>query len=346
MARRATAQDVADLAGVSRSSVSLVLNGRGAGNLSEEKQKAIRAAAEQLDYTPNAVALSLRSRRTRTLGVLTWPGAVGFSQTMLHRALRKAGEHSYLLLVMDTDDDAEVERRQLDTLRDRQVDGFLVVSPALEHYRPPEVLTSTPTVLLNCLDPEGAVSSVTPDEVQAGRRAAEVLLRRGHRDIGLLVGDPVSLQTQLRVAGVQQAVTAAGGVPPGPCVAGRNIDDGARAARAVLTGPEPPTALICTHERLAVGAALVAAELGLRVPDRLSLVSLEDGERLTSKLGTPMTTVHRPDGAMAEQAVSLLLDQLAGGTPEVRRLLFGCPLRERASVGCPARAPSTPCRPR
>ena len=104
MARRATARDVADLAGVSRSAVSLVLNGRGAGNISQEKQKAIRAAAEQLDYTPNAVALSLRSRRTRTLGVLTWPGPVGFSQAMLHRALRKAGEHSYLLLVMDTDE--------------------------------------------------------------------------------------------------------------------------------------------------------------------------------------------------------------------------------------------------
>ena len=346
MARRATAQDVADLAGVSRSSVSLVLNGRGAGNLSEEKQKAIRAAAEQLAYTPNAVALSLRSRRTRTLGVLTWPGAVGFSQTMLHRALRRAGEQSYLLLVMDTDDDAEVERRQLDTLRDRQVDGFLVVSPALAHYRPPEALTTTPTVLLNCLDPDGAVSSVTPDEVQAGHRAAEVLLGRGHERIELLVGDRTSLQTRLRVAGVQQAVTAAGGVLPEPRVAGRNIDDGVRAARAVLTGPEPPTAMICTHERLAVGAALVAAEVGLGVPDQLSLVSLDDGERLTSRLDPPMTTVHRPDGAMAEQAVSLLLEQLTGAGADVRRLVFSCPLRERASVGCPGRGPGAPFRPR
>ncbi|SDT36862.1 transcriptional regulator, LacI family [Friedmanniella luteola] len=346
MARKATAQDVADLAGVSRSSVSLVLNGRGAGNLSPEKQRAVRAAAQQLDYTPNAVALSLRSRRTRTLGVLTWPGAVGFSQTMLHRALRKAGEHSYLLLVMDTDGDADVERRQLDTLRDRQVDGFLVVSPAMAHYRPAEVLTSTPTVLLNCLDPDRRVSGVSPDEVQAGRRAAEVLLRQGHRRIGLLVGDPDALQTQLRVSGVQQAVTAAGGVPPQPCVAGRNIDEGARGARAMLSGPDRPTAVVCTHERLAVGAALVAAELGLGVPAELSLVSLEDGERLTSRLDPPMTTVHRPDGAMAEQAVSLLLEQLGTGTEEVRQLLFGCPVRERGSVAAPGQRRGPAGRPR
>jgi LacI family transcriptional regulator len=332
MGRKATAQDVADLAGVSRSAVSLVLNGRAAGNISPTKQAAILAAAAQLAYTPNAVALSLRSRRTRTLGVLTWPGRVGLPQAMLHAALRKAGEHSYLLLVMDTDADAEVESRQLDTLRDRQVDGFLVVSPELAHYRPVEVLTTAPTVLVNCLDPESAVSSVAPDEVEAGRRATEVLLSGGHVRIGLVVGDPHSLQTQLRVRGVRDAATEAGRPPPAPTAAGRTIEDGYRAARSLLLGPDRPTALICTHERLAIGAALVAAELGVRIPADLSLVSLEDGERLTSTLVPPLTTVHRPDGPMGEQAVNLLLDQLAGDGPEVRELLFASPLRERGSV--------------
>ena len=332
MARKATAQDVADLAGVSRSAVSLVLNGRAAGNISPTKQAAILAAAAQLAYTPNAVALSLRSRRTRTLGVLTWPGRVGLPQAMLHAALRKAGEHSYLLLVMDTNADAEVEGRQLDTLRDRQVDGFLVVSPELAHYRPAEVLTTAPTVLVNCLDPDGAVSSVAPDEVEAGRRATEVLLTGGHARIGLVVGDPDSLQTELRVRGVQQAATETGRPAPAPTAAGRTIEDGCRAARSMLLGPDRPTALICTHERLAIGAALVAAELGVRIPADLSLVSLEDGERLASTLVPPLTTVHRPDGPMGEQAVNLLLGQLGGDGPEVRELLFASPLRERASV--------------
>jgi LacI family transcriptional regulator len=73
VARKATAQDVADLAGVSRSAVSLVLNGRAKGHIARHKQQAIIEAARRLNYTPNAVALSLRSRRTRTIGVLTWP---------------------------------------------------------------------------------------------------------------------------------------------------------------------------------------------------------------------------------------------------------------------------------
>ena len=332
MARKATAQDVADLAGVSRSTVSLVLNGRAAGNISPTKQAAVLAAAAQLAYTPNAVALSLRSRRTRTLGVLTWPGRVGLPQAMLHAALRKAGEHSYLLLVMDTNGDADVESRQLDTLRDRQVDGFLVVSPELAHYRPTEVLATAPTVLVNCLDPDGAVSSVAPDEVQAGRRATEVLLRGGHARIGLVVGDPDSLQTRLRVAGVQQTAAEAGQPAPVPAAAGRTIEDGFRATRTLLLGPDRPTALICTHERLAIGAVLVAAELGVSIPADLSLVSLEDGEGLTSTLVPPLTTVHRPDEPMGEQAVNLLLGRLGGDAPEVRELLFASPLRERASV--------------
>ncbi|MFL6027288.1 MAG: LacI family DNA-binding transcriptional regulator [Friedmanniella sp.] len=337
MARRATAQDVADLAGVSRSAVSLVLNGRAAGNIGPEKQKAVLAAAKQLRYTPNAVALSLRSQRTRTLGVLTWPGRAGLPQVMLHRALHRASEHGYLLLVMDTDNDRDVEHHQLETLRDRQVDGFLVVAPELVHYRPVEALLSTPTVLLNCLDPDGMVSSAVPDELEAGRRAVEVLLQQRHQRIGLLISDTSTLQTRLRVAGVQQALRQGGVAVVEPVSVDRAIDAGFHGARRLLLEGVRPTALICAHERLAVGATLAAASLGLPVPGALSVVSLEDGEKLASSVVPALTTVHRRDRVMTEQAVSLLVDQLredsAGG---VKRLLFSCPLRDRGSVAAAA----------
>src|SRR4051794_39384966 len=117
MARRATAQDVADLAGVSRSSVSLALNGRAAGNIRPEKEKAVLAEAKQVGYTPNAVALSLRSQRPRPLGVLPWPGRGGLPQVRLHRDLHRASEHGYLLLVMDPGNARNVEQHQLETLR-------------------------------------------------------------------------------------------------------------------------------------------------------------------------------------------------------------------------------------
>jgi DNA-binding LacI/PurR family transcriptional regulator len=82
--------------------VSLVLNGRGQGNIARDKQQAIIEAARQLNYTPNAVALSLRNRRSRTIGVLTWPGSGGFAERMLHAALQAATSAGYLLIFMDT----------------------------------------------------------------------------------------------------------------------------------------------------------------------------------------------------------------------------------------------------
>lgn len=339
MARKATAQDVADLAGVSRSAVSLVLNGRAAGNISVENQRAVMAAAEQLHYTPNAVAISLRSRRTHTIGVLSWRGRASFAQVLLHRALQKAHEYRYLLLMMDTAGDRELELKQLAILRDRQVDGFLIIAPDLVEYEPVEQLVSTPTVLINCVDPLGVVSSVAPDERDAGRRAAAVLLERGHRRIGVLGGDPEAFQSQLRLQGVQRRLEAAG-LPLRATVSSTgSIDEGYRAALALLDTPQRPTALICLQERLAVGAALAATELGLPVPERLSLVSLEDGEQLAETMVPPFTTVHRPDQGMAEEGVSLLVEQLSSSDrPEVRQLLFSCPVRPRFSVAAPAQA--------
>jgi LacI family transcriptional regulator len=336
MAHKVTAQDVANLAGVSRSAVSLVLNGRAAGNISLAKQHAVLVAAEQLDYRPNVVAVSLRSRRTRTIGLLSWSGQFSFAQILLRQALQKAHDFHYLLLAVDTDGDTQLERRQLETLRDRQVDGFLVVAPHLMEYEPADVLLTSPTVLLNCVDAHGALTSVAPDEAEAGRRAAEVLLERGHRRLAVLLGGERSLQTRLRVLGIEQAVQAAGLPVPVPVTAGMGIDSGYRAATAVLQQPERPTALICTHERLAVGAALAAAELGLPVPAALSLVGLEDGERLAATLVPPLTTVHRPDAAMAEEAVTLLVQGLDGSRrPEVKHLRFSCQVHARDSVAPP-----------
>ena len=123
-----------DLAGVSRSAVSLVLNGRGEGNIAHDKQQAIIDAARQLNYTPNAVALSLRNRRSRTIGVLTWPGAGGFAESMLHATLQAATRAGYLLIFMDTANDRDHQNRALATLHDHQVDALLVIAPDLVAY--------------------------------------------------------------------------------------------------------------------------------------------------------------------------------------------------------------------
>ena len=115
MVRKATAQDVADLVGVSRSAVSLVLNGRAQGHIARDKQQAIIDAARRLNYTPNAVALSLRNRRTRSIGVLTWPGTAGLAERMLHATLQAGTRAGYLLIFMDTGNDRDHQSEALAT---------------------------------------------------------------------------------------------------------------------------------------------------------------------------------------------------------------------------------------
>lgn len=333
MARRATAQDVADLAGVSRSSVSLVLNGHGAGNISARKQTAIIEAARQLAYRPNALALSLRSRRTWTLGVLTWPGRSGFPEALLHAAGETATAAGYLSILMDTHNQPEHESRAVTTLLDRQVDAFVVVAPELVEYHPPEAMVGVPMVLINCVDPERRVTSVAPDEFGAAQCAAQILLDRGHRRLALLTDDVPTAQIRDRVAGIRLALDTAGLVPEMLIADQPDIQQGASLTRQVLSQPDPPTGLISTRERLGLGAVLAATAVRVSVPDDLSIVSLEDGERLAAHLVPPLATVQRPDRAMAEQAVALLLSQLTSGERgEVRQLSFVCPPDLRAST--------------
>jgi LacI family transcriptional regulator len=336
MGRRATAQDVADLAGVSRSAVSLVLNGRAKGLISAVKQQAVRDAALRLEYTPNAVAQSLRTSRTRILGVLTWQGVGGLPLHLMASALQTALNSGYKLIKMYAEPTALDQRRALATLGDQQVDGILVVAPELCEYPAIEALSTSPVVLLNGQDPDQRLTCVAPDEEGAGRGAIEVLLEHGHRDIALLSGPLTHFQTGLRASGAAQALAAAGIAPQQLQAAGLRIDAGMAAATALLTADRPPTALVCTNERLAVGVMLAAARLGLTVPDDVSLVSLDDREQLSAQLTPEVTRMERPDDLMAAHAADLLVEWLdSGSAPDAQHYSFVCPRVEGASVAGP-----------
>jgi LacI family transcriptional regulator len=344
--RKATAQDVADLAGVSRSAVSLVLNGRAQGHIARDKQQAVLDAARRLNYTPNAVALSLRNRRSRTIGVLTWPGASGFAGPMLHATLETATRAGYLLIFMDTGNDRDHQGRALATLHDRQVDALLVIAPDLINYRPVEVMATIPTILVNCLDPNAGVTSIVPDEQGAGSAAVQVLIEAGHTCIGVVAGPSDSMQSRLRLAGIEATAAAAHVAISVQAVANRDIDSGFDAARTLLSAPGAPTALICTHERIAVGARLAAADLGLAIPADLSIVSLDDGELLASSLVPPLTTIERPDRAMAEQAVTMTLQRFDEDSQgQIPQYSFSCRAAIRESVARPRRPNRRPHRP-
>lgn len=335
-ARRVTAQDVADLAGVSRSSVSLVLNGRAEGNVSAVRQKVILDAARQLDYHPDLLALGLRSQTSMTIGVISWRGRSGFPQPMLFSAWSAARDAGYASLLMDISAGPDECREALRTLLDRRVDGIMVIAPELDVFELPDGMPSIPTCLVNCSDPQGTHLNSRPDEFSAASAAARLLIDRGHRRIAVLAAEAMTVQIHDRIAGVQDALSDAQ-LPPavihfGPGTAASGVE----LTRRVLAGDSGVTACVCTGERLALGVLLAVQQQGLTVPEDLSVISLDDGESLTSDLTPQIATMVRPDMAMAAEGVALLLSAIQ--LPEsyqVRQLLFAFEPSLGNSIGPP-----------
>lgn len=345
MNRKATALDVAKRAGVSRSAVSLVLNGRGDGNVAKESQDRIRQAAQELNYSPNAIALSLRNQRSRVIGILSDEVVVSpFDGNIIGGADDVARSRGFVTVVMDTERDTARDASAIETLLDRQVDGLMYVTVGLKPIEVPPGMLRVPSVLANCYDahPEPQLHHVIPDEVTGGREATAHLLHLGHTDIALLAGSSDSPAAPLRVQGYRDAFATAGlNASEGRIhMAGWDIDAGYHGAMKLLDGVSPadrPTAIMCANDRLAIGVALAAARLGLNVPTDLSIMGYDDETRIADTMVPALTTMALPLREMGRAAMTTLLDALEGadraGAETTKETMVPCRLVVRESTG-------------
>jgi LacI family transcriptional regulator len=345
MNRKATALDVAKRAGVSRSAVSLVLNGRGDGNVAKESQDRIRAAALELNYSPNAIALSLRNQRSRVIGILSDEVVVSpFDGNIIGGADDVARSRGFVTVVMDTERDTARDASAIETLLDRQVDGLMYVTVGLKPIEIPQGMLRVPSVLANCYDAhaEPQLHHVIPDEVTGGREATDHLLQLGHTDIALLAGSADSPAAPLRVQGYRDAYAAAGLTANEDRIfmAGWDIDAGYRGAMKLLDDVSPadrPTAIMCANDRLAIGVTLAAARLGLSVPEDLSVMGYDDEYRIADTMVPALTTMALPLREIGRAAMTRLLDAIEGtedsGTGTTVETLVPCRLVTRESTG-------------
>ena len=342
VAKLPTSVDVARLAGVSRSAVSLVLNGRAAGNISAENQRRIIDAATELGYQPNSAAVSLRRRSTSTIGIVTDEITTSpFAGQLLQGAQDAASERGYLTFVADYGGDVERERDMVRALRGRQVDGFLLAAMSMRDATPVSEMSGLPTVLANCYSPTGP-TGVIADEVAGGYAAAQCLFARGHSRVVMLAGrntwDAEYIPaTARRVAGFERAAREAGAAAQARVVdAGWQIRDGAEQARRLLDRPERerPTGFVCARDRVAVGVVLAAAELGLHVPEDVSVVGYDDEVEVAATMSPSLTTVDLPHRVIGATAMELLLRVVVDGDPlPTDDVLIPCELVMRQSVG-------------
>lgn len=340
---RVRISDVAAAAGVSTSTVSLVLNNRTA-RISQETRERVRDAAAAVGYTPNPIARGLRTQRTRTIGLVSDVIATTpFAGRMLAGAQDAAREHGHLLILVDTDADAAMEREAIRALVDHQVDAMIFATMWHRVVETPEGLPDR-TVFLDCRPADGTHPAVVPDEVAGGRAAVQELVAAGHRRIAWVdIDEPIApVASGLRHQAYLD-VLAKADITPDPAWHVRGKETTAASGRAAterlldLPPHRRPTAVFCFNDRMAAGAYVAARHRGLEIPADLSVVGYDDQQLVAGELDPPLTTIALPHYEMGRWATEVALG--AREPPEPGQpYLMPCPIIRRDSVSSPPAA--------
>jgi LacI family transcriptional regulator len=341
MVRRITMTDVARVAGVSQSSVSLVLNQMTGARISDATRRRVIEAAREIGYELPAARRSLETAVERnTIAYLvdeisTSPHPV----VNLDGARDIAWESGFLVEAHVTRSNEDLESATIEALkRDRTVLGVIYSTIFTRKVTLPKGLEDMPVVLLNCYTDERRQVSILPGEVAGGFSATSYLLKLGHRRIALINGEPWMDASQERQKGYRQALATADIAFETGLV--RNGDwlplKGYQHTIDLLREAEPPTAILCANDLMAIGALEAAAELGLRVPDDLSIMGYDDQE-LARYTHPPLTTLLLPNYEMGRRAAEALIDVAAHGKPlRPMPIKIDGPVVERASVAAPS----------
>ncbi|GAA1002739.1 transcriptional regulator [Acrocarpospora pleiomorpha] len=341
--RRVTLADLAEAAGVSRTTASLVMTGRGRElRISHDVEQRVLRAAAELGYRPNAVSVGLRTGTSRTIGFVSDTVATSrLAGDMIKGALEAARERGVMLFIGETEGDPELERGLLHAMQDRQVDGLILAAMYTRTIKVPKDVG--PAVLLNALPRQASdLPSIVPDEVEAGRSAARVLLEAGHHDGVHLIGagpglrnvPPQSVAAVERLMGIREVLGAAGVKIASGRVCADWLPEHGLAATEELLERHLPKALICLNDRLALGAYQALNDAGLSVPGDVSVVSFDD-HPLASWMRPKLTSVALPHYELGRRAVEVLFAQMGDKAKpgEVHRVPM--PVRHRESVGPP-----------
>jgi LacI family transcriptional regulator len=334
MTKRVGIRDVAAAAGVSVTTVSHALNGR--GQVNHDTRSRVERVAEELGYHPNRIATALVSRRSGIIGFVSDEIATTpYAGRVLLGAQEAAAEHGRLLVMVDSNGDPELEQRQISALRAQQVDAIVYARMYHQVIAVPAALRDLPVVLVDAAAPGTDELSVVPDEVGIGRDATRHLLAAGHRRIAHLTIDDRGPGHDGRIDGYRAAMSDAGLPPalfsvPGPADARAGFDAFQRAWQ------DRPTAVFCFNDEMAFGVYQAARELGVALPAQLSVVGVDDFTPISAQLRPGLTTVALPHYEMGRWSIRAALRLIDDGEPEgERQLRMPARLIERDSVAAP-----------
>ncbi len=322
--------------------VSRVLNR--SGYVSQESRSRVERAVQELGYVPNAVARHLRSKQTKAIALVVSDITNPFFTTIARGVEDLAGERGFAVMFCNTDESDDEEARNLRLLVERQVDGVLLV-PAGSPRASIRLLRAhkVPLVVLDRRVPGQRVNNVRCDSEAGAHALAQHLIGLGHRRIGVLTGRRAISTSADRVAGVRRALEEAGLTLDDALVRwGRfnfgdgNLADGYQMAESILTATDdPPTALFAANNFIAFGTIRALGEMGLRVPDDISVVAFDDlpAEWVSDPF---LTVAAQPAYEIGRRAAEIMIDSLVGqGTKTGQSVVLPFELIIRRSTAAP-----------
>ncbi len=322
--------DVARLAGVSTMTVSRVLNDSTA--VSPTTRKRVLDAMRELDYVPNAVARSLARGRTDMIALIVSDILNPFFTTLARGVEDRAQRYGYTLVVGNSDEKAEKERRYLDVLLARRIDGVILSTVGEAHL---EVLQQRgiPVVLVDRVIRGAEVDSVVHDAYDGGRQIIEHLLERGYRKVMFIGGHPRNSTIQDRLAGCRDTMRNAG---LSLAVRLGRLDEasGEEIAASVAAEGAIPEALVAANNLVAVGAVVELRRQGLCIPQDIGLACFGDLD-LASQLDPFLTAVREPAYDLGRTAMELLKRRLEGSTEPAHHRVLPVELIARRSTRRP-----------
>jgi LacI family repressor for deo operon, udp, cdd, tsx, nupC, and nupG len=329
-------KDVARQAQVSTATVSRAL--MNPEKVSQSTRSRVEQAAIEIGYLPNTSGRSIKRSDTRTLLVIVPDICDPFFSEIIRGVEVTAANYGYLVLIGDCAHQNQQEKSFIDMIITKQIDGMLLLGSRLPFDAGKEEQRNLPPmVMANEFAPELELPTVHIDNLTAAFNAVSYLYGLGHRRIACIAGPEGMPLCHFRLQGYIQALHRHN-LTVDPCYIVRgdfSLEAGEKAMTQLLAQPQPPDAVFCHSDVMALGALSLIKRRGLRVPQDISLMGF-DNISLSQFCDPPLSTVAQPRFEIGRQAIMLLLDQLQGLTVNPGSRLLDCELMIRGSTRAPA----------
>lgn len=331
-----TMADVAKHAGVSQTTVSLVINNSKSSNLPLETKERVLNSINALGYRPNAAARHMRTQRSNLIGCITDKIATTpFAGKILEGSYDAARVNNKTLLFVNTGGDPEVEKSAIEVLLEQRVEGIVYASVHNHTVNPPDSIREVTVILVDSHVQDRSLPSVVPDEIQGGRDATEALLIWGHQKIGFINSVHHIPARYGRLEGYRQAFEKFGIALDEDYITyvEDNASGGYLGALELMGLHNPPTAIFCFNDRVGMGVYDALRELGLSIPEDVSLVGFDNQEIISKFLRPQLSTMALPHYQMGYWGVDYLINHFEESESDPIQHHIECPLVERASIG-------------